>query len=93
MIEQESCLRRNEQTLNQQVEDSHVILQLDSGQYYALNEIGIRVWQLCDGTHSVASIVDILCDEYDAPASTIEIDIKALLQELLDEKLLLTDNN
>jgi pyrroloquinoline quinone biosynthesis protein D len=92
MIEQESCLRRNEQTLNQQVEDSQVILKLDSGQYYALNEIGIRVWQLCDGAHSVATIIDTLCAEYDAPDSTIETDVEALLQDLLDEKLLLKDN-
>ena len=91
MLRQDSLLKRSEQTLNQQIEDSQVLLKLNSGHYYALDEIGIQVWQLCDGRHSVADIVSAICAEYDAPVATIEADVNALLQELLDEGLLLED--
>ncbi len=87
MIGRDSRPRRQEQILNQQVEDNQILLKLGSGEYYALDEVGNRVWELCDGTHSVGDIVAIIHQEYDAPADTIETDIIELLQDLANEKL------
>jgi hypothetical protein len=66
----------------QQVEGSSVLLDIDSGEYFALNEVGGRVWDLCDGSHSVASIAAALSAEYDVDTSTALRDADELLESL-----------
>jgi hypothetical protein len=64
-----------------------VLLHPRSGEYYSLDEVGARIWDLCDGTHTVASMIDILSQEYDAPAEALEADVCELLTDLLHEQL------
>jgi hypothetical protein len=87
MIGLESRPRRREGVLTQQSTDSLVLLSVDSGQYYALDEVGGRVWELCDGVRSVADVVSVISQEYDAPPTTIEADVLELLADLANEKL------
>ena len=73
----------------QEAAGSHILLKPDSGQCYALDDIGTVIWSLCNGTHSIADIVAAIVSEYDAPAGTVEADTLELLQDLAHEKLLL----
>lgn len=87
MLSLDSQLRHKDQILTQCASETQILLNLDGGQYYALDEIGNRVWELCDGTHSISQIITMICDEYDAPPETIQTDILELLQDLMNEKL------
>lgn len=71
----------------QQVEGDCVLLDIDSGEYYSLNEVGGRVWELCDGTRSVGAIAETLCTEYDVPQETTLADAHELLASLADAGL------
>jgi hypothetical protein len=88
MLSLDSRLRRKDQILNQRASETQILLNLDGGRYYALDEVGHRVWELCDGTRSVSQIIGTVCEEYDAPLETIEADVLELLQDLMNEKLL-----
>jgi coenzyme PQQ biosynthesis protein PqqD len=61
---------------------------MDDGSYYALNEVGNRIWELCDGRHGVAQLVSMLAKEYDAPAEIIETDILEVLEDLRSKNLI-----
>ena len=87
MIGMEHRLRQAEHVLAQRATETTVLLKLRDGQYYTLNEVGGRVWELCDGTRCVADVVAILCQEYDVPPATIEADVVELMQELAHEQL------
>jgi pyrroloquinoline quinone biosynthesis protein D len=87
MIRLESYPTRREQILTQHAADTLVLLDPESGEYFALGEVGARIWELCDGTRSVADLVEILCQEYDAPADVIQADLEELLAELIEAKL------
>jgi hypothetical protein len=87
MIKLESHFRRKDQILTQTASDTQVLFNLDSGQYYSLNEVGSRLWQLCDGSCSVSEIISTLCDEFDASTEMIESDVLELLGELEGEAL------
>jgi Coenzyme PQQ synthesis protein D (PqqD) len=88
MIGAESRPLRRERVLTQRAAGTLVLLDLDGGQYYSLDEVSARVWELCDGEHGVGWIVETISAEYDAPAETIYEDVLAFLEEMLDEKLL-----
>lgn len=88
MVGLEQTPKHSERVLVRQVDDTMVLLSLDDGQYYALDEIGGRVWELCDGTRSVSNVIQIICAEYDAPPETVKADVLELLQDLAGEKIL-----
>ncbi|MGH7646508.1 MAG: PqqD family protein [Gemmatimonadaceae bacterium] len=71
--------------------DQTVLLDVERGRYYTLNEVGGRIWSLvCAGT-PFAEIVDRVCAEYDVPRERGEQDADTLLRELLGKSLLKTD--
>jgi hypothetical protein len=82
MINQQGVFGRRDRVMMQQVEGDSVLLDIDSGEYYSLNEVGGRVWDLCDGTRSVASIADTLCSEYDVTQQQALRDASELLEGL-----------
>jgi hypothetical protein len=84
----DSCPRRQEQIIVQKGSKDMFLFNMDDGSYYALNEVGNRVWELCDGTHGVAQLVCMLAKEYNAPAKTIETDILELLEDLRSKNLI-----
>jgi hypothetical protein len=91
MIGPESRPRRRERVLTQRAAGTLVLLDLDGGQYYSLDEVSARVWELCDGEHGVGGIVESISAEYDASAETIYEDVLAFLEEMMDEKLLVVE--
>jgi hypothetical protein len=91
MIEARSRPRRRERVLTQTAAGTLVLLDLDGGEYYSLDEVSARVWEMCDGEHGVGGIVETISAEYDAPAETIYEDVLAFLEEMLDEKLVVVD--
>jgi hypothetical protein len=82
------CHRRQEQIIVQKGSKEVLLFNMDDGSYYALNEVGNRIWELCDGTHRVAQLVCMLAKEYNAPADIIETDILELLEDLRSKNLI-----
>ena len=91
MIQEASRPQRRERVLSQGAGDEAMLLDLDGGTYFALNEVGARVWTLCDGDRSVGTIAGILSEEYDADAGVILGDVLELLGELAAERLVTLD--
>ncbi len=57
------------------------ILDPDSGQFYSLNEVASRVWELLrDGT-TYRAIMDELESEYDVAVETLAVDVERLLEQ------------
>jgi Coenzyme PQQ synthesis protein D (PqqD) len=82
VIDQNSVFGRRDRVIAQQVEGQSVLLDVDSGEYFSLNEVGGLVWDLCDGSHSVASMVDAICEQYDVESSVVLNDATELLESL-----------
>ncbi|HEX3874955.1 MAG TPA: pyrroloquinoline quinone biosynthesis peptide chaperone PqqD [Solirubrobacteraceae bacterium] len=80
--------RRREDILAQDAKGQTVLLRPEDGGYYALREVGARVWELCDGERSVGDIVAAVCAEFDAPVEQVEADVLEFVGELRSERLL-----
>lgn len=84
-------LRRQDGVLAQEAQGQTVLLRLEDGGYYALDEVGAMIWELCDGSRAVAEIVAILCEEFDAAESTVREDVLEFIGDLRRERLLVLD--
>ena len=58
-----------------------VILNLDSGVYFGLDEIGTRIWQLLE-QQDVRGVCDALRADYDVTPERVEADVMALIDRL-----------
>lgn len=79
--------RRAERVVWRRGEEGVVLLDPDDGRYYALDDVGGRIWELCGEGRSVAEIGTALAREYDAAAPVIAADALDLLHELEREGL------
>ena len=65
-----------------EVEGETVILDMASGQYFALDAIGSAVWRHLQRPSTVQSICQRLMEEYDVSADRCESDVSALIRQL-----------
>jgi Coenzyme PQQ synthesis protein D (PqqD) len=64
-----------------------VILNLKSGTYFGLNEVGSRIWQLIQEPKTVKDVCKSILEEYEVDAQTCETEVQALLVDLLAAQL------
>jgi hypothetical protein len=68
-----------------------VILNVNSGVYYGLDEVGNRVWQLLQEPRTVLEIRDALLNEYEVEAGECGRDLLELLHLMQNEGLISVD--
>ena len=59
----------------------------------ALDGTGISIMELIDGSRTLAQIVSILAEKYDAPKQTIGNDVAAFIRDLINRGYLETHND
>ena len=69
------------------LEGEVVVLNTDSGVYYSLETVGVRVWELIQSPVSIESMRDTIMSEYAVDQERCEADLLSLLEKLRDEGL------
>ncbi|MDB4971662.1 MAG: hypothetical protein JWN48_3 [Myxococcaceae bacterium] len=65
-----------------------VILGAEAGEYFGLNEVGARIWELVQEPVRVSAICATVCAEYEVSEAECERDVIELLVELRSKGLL-----
>jgi hypothetical protein len=66
-----------------------MLLNLKSGRYYGLDEVGTRIWEMLAEGRSVESMVAQLLGEYDVTREKLETDVAQFVETLRSHGLLL----
>ena len=69
-----------------------VILNMSTGTYHGLNEVGARVWNLIEQPQVVKDIQQTLLQEYEIESSVCSDDLLALLKDLQNAGLIEVKN-
>jgi hypothetical protein len=73
---------RPAEVLMQEIEGESVLVNLDKDQYYGLDNVGTRLYQLLTNSPSVGVALDLALAEYAVDAATLERDVLDLLERL-----------
>jgi hypothetical protein len=73
----DSIVMRHEDIDATDLDGEKVMMDLEKGKYFALNEVGSRIWDIIDKPVSVRDIIGILLKEYD-------IDEKSCNEEVIN---------
>jgi len=70
--------------------EEKVILDMKSGLYYGLDEVGARVWDLLSEPRTPREVCDRIEEEYAVDRSLLETDVLRLVRQFDAEDLLAT---
>jgi Coenzyme PQQ synthesis protein D (PqqD) len=83
VIESDTRLRKNPQVVYRELADEGgVLLHLDSAQYHGVNSTGLAIWELLDGSRTVAEIVADLRGRLDQPPAVLDEEVTEFLASL-----------
>ena len=68
--------------ISQEVSGETVLLDLESENYFGLDEVGTRIWQLIKETNDLNVIFDTLMEEYEVTEERLQQDLTVLLTEI-----------
>lgn len=81
-------IRVPEQVVFRELENETVLLNLSTGFYFGLDDVGTRMWQALEKHGTVAGAAFELLDEFEVDGARLQQDLQSLTQELCDQGLL-----
>ena len=84
-------MRRSDTAMARRLDDDLVILDIPSGHYFEVNDVGALVWEHLDGTNTVDDLVGKVLEEYDVDRNTATTDVHELLGQLIEAGLVVED--
>lgn len=71
--------------LRQELDGESVFLDINSGCYFGLDEVGTRMWQVLTTSESIQAAYEVLLAEYDVDEEVLRRDIQELVEKLRDQ--------
>jgi hypothetical protein len=78
----------NEEVLFQNLEDGAVLLNINTEQYFGLDEVGTSMWNTLNESESVEEAYEKLINEYDVEPAKLHKDLHDLINNLAEYQLL-----
>jgi hypothetical protein len=80
-------ISRSPDVLTTEIDGEVLMMSIERGCYFSLNEVGLDIWRRLDTPRSFAELIDGLAADYDATRATIMQDVRALLGQMLAEDI------
>ncbi len=87
MLTLDSNLSIPKHVLFTRVDDEAVLLNTRTNQYFALSEVGARLWNLLGEEKSLRAAYETVLSEYEVEASELERDLIELVSQLMESGL------
>ena len=75
------------------LQDESVILNLDSERYFGLDDVGTRFLSVLTSSESIEAAYEQLGQEYDIDKDVLRRDLLALVEDLVNKGLLISNNS
>jgi hypothetical protein len=75
-------LVQHERTAYRVIDGKAVVISIDANQVHVMNDVGTRVWQLCDG-RALAQIIDQIVLEFEVEREQAARDVQAFVARLI----------
>jgi hypothetical protein len=87
-----ACVTVPDHVLTRAVGQSTVLLDIETGRSFTLDSTGSRVWALLSSLGSVQATFESLVHEFDADEDELLADLRMLVVQLADARLLIVDD-
>ena len=82
-------LTKNTENYSEAMIDGELVLMnIITGEFHGLRDVGLDIWQILDGEGDPAAITAILAERYSVDPAVCKAEVDSFLAELLGAKLL-----
>jgi hypothetical protein len=74
---------------HQAVGEEAILINLNTGSYYSLNDTGTVFWELMDGRRTIADCARLIAEEYEVEPEVVAADLLELAAEFKNEGLII----
>jgi len=86
-LDAQTILRHAPDATFQEVAGEAILIHLQTGVYYSLNEVGTAFWNMLDGQRTIDDCAKAIAAEYNAPPELVLGDLLELATDLTKEGL------
>src|SRR5580704_18683471 len=79
-----TIISRSPSVITAEVDGEVVMMSIEQGQYFGLDDIGSDIWKRLDAPCAFADLIDRLAADYDADRANIADDVRALLERMAE---------
>ena len=84
----DSVITKNKEIDDTDLDGEKVMMNLDKGQYFMMNEVGSRIWELINESTPIVNIIETLTNEYEVDEETCENTVMEFLGRLKNADLI-----
>ncbi len=88
-ITKNSIICRSTEVVFNKLDEEIMMMSIENSEYYGLDNIGSRVWEILANPSTFSQIIEILMKEFEVTEENCFADVKEFLKSL-DEKKLIT---
>lgn len=88
MLSLNARISKRQDQLTSEIDGRIVLLDSDSGKYFAFDDISTDIWSRLDAQPLLSDLCRTLATDYDADLETIQADVSKLLNMLLAHNLI-----
>jgi hypothetical protein len=90
-IADSTIISRSPSVLTAEVDGEVVMMSIEQGQYFGLDDIGSDIWKRLDPPCTFADLIDRLAADYDADRASIATDVRVLLENMAAQDVVRLD--
>ena len=87
-INEQTLITRSTGVMAAPVRDETVMMNIDSGHYYGLDDIGSEIWRRLEAPRTFGALVDGLAADYAAERAVIAEDVRKLLAAMAEHDVI-----
>jgi len=88
-MDKQTKLKRNEYMLSVEMDSETVMMNIESGNYFGINNVGSHIWDLLESEDTIQNILDSVQQHFETNNDdTVETDIVAFLNDMLEQDLI-----
>jgi len=91
-IKLNSIIKRNPELVSSDVDGEKVMMSIESGEYFGLDPVGGRIWELIENPIQVNILIEKLLDEFEVDKELCKTDTLDFLKQLLEKNLIIIFN-
>ena len=91
-ITMDSVILKNKEIDDTDLDGEKVMMDLDKGKYYLMNEVGSRIWELVDEEITVGELIKVILNEYEVEQNQCEAAVINFIRSLSNSDLVKIKN-
>jgi hypothetical protein len=87
-ISLDSIIKQSGKLITSNLDGEIVMLSVENGKYYGMDDIGSRIWELIAAPLKVSKLIDLLVEEFDVERKRCESDVLTFLNAQYRENVI-----